>query len=421
MTEIERLKKIIDERMKDNETNLITVHVMRQYTNARLNCDGSGNIKTCTYGEVDRTLCSSAAIKNGQKEYLRKNYQKLDIGIDTRRIGELVLAEYLRGYYKKETGVELSDDNEDKISLILKNVFKDGNDDSGKSCEKKKIKSDTTDITITTKESNRYSANEIKCIADTFIEFFKTTDDFSNKTKWTDFKKEIISRIGKLHNCGHFICLFGRMSTCFIKTIESSVSVADAFGIIKKSYDSSYQSRRELVFGNKYDPDKNPGAANLFDVDIDSPILLEEYCIDVNQMIKNEMKYNGIKTREEAKEIARIIIGIYLEAIFYSNPTGSQKTKYSKPLPELMYITFSQGGNSYGNYFATPVKNPSDAINIFTKKIIPQNYERVGKDKKMLFLSPSYFDKKEEFGITDDIIDVTKSDNDITNFVKDNI
>ena len=331
------------------------------------------------------------------------------------------MAEYLRGYYKKETGVELSDDNEDKISLILKNVFKDGNDDSGKSCEKKKIKSDTTDITITTKESNRYSANEIKCIADTFIEFFKTTDDFSNKTKWTDFKKEIISRIGKLHNCGHFICLFGRMSTCFIKTIESSVSVADAFGIIKKSYDSSYQSRRELVFGNKYDPDKNPGAANLFDVDIDSPILLEEYCIDVNQMIKNEMKYNGIKTREEAKEIARIIIGIYLEAIFYSNPTGSQKTKYSKPLPELMYITFSQGGNSYGNYFATPVKNPSDAINIFTKKIIPQNYERVGKDKKMLFLSPSYFDKKEEFGITDDIIDVTKSDNDITNFVKDNI
>jgi hypothetical protein len=421
MTSIERLKKIIDERMKDNETNIIAVHLMRQYTNARLNCDGSGNIKTCTYGGVDRTLCSSAAIKNGQKEYLRRNYKNLDIGIDTRRIGELVLAEYLRDYYKKETGVELSDDNEDKISLILKNIFKDGNDDSGKSCEKKGRKSDANDITITTKESNRYSANEIKCIADTFVEFFKTLDDFSNKTKWTGFKEEVISRIGELHNCGHFICLFGRMSTCFIKTIESSIAVANAFGVIKKSYDSIYQSRREFVFGNKYDPDKNPGAANLFDIDIDSPLLIEEYSIDVNQMIENEMKYNGIETREEAREIAREIIGIYVEAIFRSNPTGGQKTNSSTPLPELMYVTFSKGGNTYGNYFVTPVRNPSDAINIFTKKIIPQNYEGVGKDKKMLFLSPLYFDRKEEFGITDDIVDTTKSNNDIINFVKDNI
>ena len=87
MTDIERIEKIGDGRMKDNETNIITVHVMRQYINARLNCDGSGNIKTCTYGGVTRTLCSSAAIKNGQKEYLRRNYKNLDIGIDTRRIG----------------------------------------------------------------------------------------------------------------------------------------------------------------------------------------------------------------------------------------------------------------------------------------------------------------------------------------------
>lgn len=420
MTNIERLKKIIDERMKDNETNIITVHVMRQYTNTRLNCDGSGNIKTCTYGEVDRTLCSSAAIKNGQKEYIRKNYEKLDIGIDTRRIGELVLAEYLRNHYKKETGVELSDDNEDKISLILKNIFKDGKDNSEKSCEKKKIKSDTTDITITTKESNRYSANEIKCIADTFIEFFKTTDDFSNKTKWDDFKKEIISRIGKLHNCGHFICLFGRMSTCFIKTIESSIAVANAFGVIKKSYDSIYQSRREFVFGNKYDPDKNPGAANLFDVDIDSPLLLEEYSIDINQMIENEMRYNGIETREEAREIAREIIGIYMEAIFRSNPTGSQKTNSSTPLPMLMYVTFSQGMISYGDIFETPAKNLTDAINTFADEI-RENYEGVGKDKKMLFLRNLYFNKKEEVGITDDIANVTKCDCDIINFVKDNI
>ena len=420
MTDIERIEKIGDGRMKDNETNIITVHVMRQYINARLNCDGSGNIKTCTYGGVTRTLCSSAAIKNGQKEYLRRNYKNLDIGIDTRRIGELVLAEYLRDYYKKQTGIELSDDNEDKISMILKNVFKDGNDDSGKSCEKKDRKSDARDITITTKESNRYSANEVKCIADTFIEFFRTTDDFSNKTKWTDFKEKVISRIGKLHNCGHFICLFGRMSTCFIKTIESSIAVANAFGVVKKSYDSIYQSRREFVFGNKYDPDKNPGAANLFDVDIDSPLLLEEYCIDVNQMIENEMKYNGIETREEAREKAREIIGIYMEAIYRSHPTGGQKTNPSQPLPELMYVTFSQGMTTYGNAFETPAKNLTDAINTFAG-IIQENYEEIERDKKMLFLYHLHFNKKEEFGITDDTGNVTKCGRDIINFVKDNI
>ena len=137
MTEIECIKEIIERRMNDNENNIINVHVLRSYKAARLNCDGVGNIKTITYNGVDRTFCSSAAIKNGQKEYIKQLYKGLDIGRDTRRIGELILAEYLRGYFKKETGVELSDDEEDRILLILKNIFKDGNDKSDSKCNKK--------------------------------------------------------------------------------------------------------------------------------------------------------------------------------------------------------------------------------------------------------------------------------------------
>ena len=424
MTEIEcvkEIKEIIERRMNDNENNIINVHVLRSYKAARLNCDGVGNIKTITYNGVDRTFCSSAAIKNGQKEYIKKLYKGLDIGRDTRRIGELILAEYLRDYFKKETGVELSDDEEDRILLILKNVFKDGNDKSDSKCNKKPKKSSSESISITTKESNKYSVNEIKCIADTFIEFFKTVDDFSNKKLQTNFKDEVIVRIGKLHSCGHLLCLLGRMSTCFIKTINSSVSVAGAFSVIEEAYNSSYQSRRETVFGNKYDPYKNPGAANLFDIDISSPLLLEEYSIDIDQMIENEMRYNGIETREGARELARLIIGIYMEAIYWSNPTGGRNSYYSESEPILMYVTFGQRRNTYDKDFRIPAKDPTDALNTFIDSAIIRSNEGIKEEKKKLFLCPSYFDKKEEFGLTDENVSVTYKEKDIMDFVKENI
>lgn len=267
MTNIERLKKIIDERMKDNETNIIAVHVIRSYCATRLDCDKFGNIKTCTYGGVTRTLCSSAAIKNGQMEYIKKLYKEL----------------------------------------------------------------------------------------------------------YTDAYK-------------HLVCLFGN------KSVESSVSIAYAFGTTEESFE----------FG------------------ISSPLLLEEYSIDIDQMIENEMRYNGIETREGAREIARLIIGIYMETIYWSHPTDSQKDNLSTPEPTFMYVTFSKGMTSYGDIFETPAKNLTDAINTFADEI-RENYEGVGKDKKMLFLSPLYFDRKEEFGLTDDNVNVTYKEKDIIDFVKDNI
>ena len=45
----------------------------------------------------------------------------------------------------------------------------------------------------------------------------------------------------------------------------------------------------------------------------------------------------------------------------------------------------------------------------------------VKEEKKKLFLCPSYFDKKEEFGLTDENVSVTYKEKDIMDFVKENI
>jgi len=405
--ERKEIQRVMNSRLvKNNAKNIYTVAVIREFPVSCLNCGEDHQIKNVEFNGT-RQLISSASTKNGIKDYIDRMYPGLHDCIDTRRVGTLV------GESVKRI-VDIDDAGLSNISKIVIGAIKD------------KSKEDASNVDASEDSSNTEKSEEYilkncvrisNSVEEELVKAFMTLvgDNISNIgnlsakeiNNYTKEYKKVIESIDNA-NVGDWECMLGGNQVGgFFTSVNSAVSVANGISLDTFKGESHTGSRREelLVRGS------DVGAAGLFNLPVSSPTMLLTYTFDVNTFIDNEMNFNGVTDRKIAIEKFKNIFAAFLDAIFYSAPTGKQNTDMSHPRPALVFISAGNMGSDYRDIFSKTIDYDRDC-SVIDKAVDRLIDYRIVNDEEVDFVT----DKNEHgyIGYLYTDRDYNKYDNDVS-------
>ena len=304
---------------------LIEFHILKNYPPTNLNRDETGSPKSCFFGGSQRGRISSQCLKNTWRR--SENFKKLDLGIKTRYLPELVAIE-LR---KRGVAGEYIEAAKLKITGF-------GNKDSKESDDLK------------TSQIMAFSAEDIIAVTDVVeasIKATESTKDFEKITakQWKDSMKDVRVRPITLD-----IAMFGRMITDdSFADVEASMQVAHAISTNEVNSESDFFTAIDDL-KNQFSTDS--GSAMMGDTDFNSCCYYIYASLDTEQLIGN------LKNSPNALKIAKTILPILIETMVFSNPSGKQNSFAGNVYPGLVCVECKKKKIpiSYVNAFEIPVK-----------------------------------------------------------------
>jgi len=322
---------------------LIEFHILKNYPPTNLNRDETGSPKSCFFGGSQRGRISSQCLKSTWRR--AEDFNKLDLGIRTRYLPELVALEL----EKRGTATEFIEAAKKKISGF-------GNK-----------KGDETDDGRTT-QIMFFSNDDVQAVTDVVEKSINECQDVKEfdkikATQWQDKLKAVKVRPITLD-----IALFGRMITDdSFADVEAAMQVAHAISTNEVNMESDFFT---AVDDLKERFSKDAGAAMMDDTDFNSCCYYIYASLDAAQLSGN------LKNSPDALQIAQNIVPVLVEAMAYSNPSGKQNSFAGNIYPSLICVECKEKNIpiSYANAFEIPIKGSNG------KGLSKQSIENLAKE-----------------------------------------
>lgn len=316
---------------------LVEIHLLKNFAPSNLNRDITGAPKSCYFGGVERGRISSQSLKRSIRfsEYMKSCYDNGMLGTRTREVHLLVLDELKsRGNFDY---TPYEDDIEDLMQLEKKDKKKKKNNSKKESDEKLNKEKQKKVIRL-------YSKEDIIAIADVIEK------NYINGIFDIDLEEEL-SQTVSVRPISLDIALFGRMATDNrFSNVEASVQMAHAISTHQVLVESDF-------FIATDDLEKrlsNLGAAHLSDFDYNSCCYYMYTNLDLN-LLESNLKNNT--SIEDMKLYIQDVVGSYIKAFCYTNPSAKQNAMASSPLPSLVLVEVKDINIplSYSDAFVKPV------------------------------------------------------------------
>lgn len=313
---------------------VIDIHALQTLPPSLINRDDTGAPKSAVFGGVPRQRVSSQSWKRAIRKDFEANFDPSYVGLRTRRVVDLVVAE-IKKLQEADGGEVWSDERATKDATAL---FKSAGiktveqttkvtDDNG----------DETDRTLRPQTgyllflSPRQIENAARAVID------------ADGTKIG--KKDAGALLNQEHSVD--IAMFGRMvADDATYNVDASVQVGHSLGIHESEPEFDYFT----AVDDAVEDNDETGAGMIGTIQMMSSTLYRFATIDVESLAEN------LGSRSAAEEAA----GAFVDSFIRSLPTGKQNTFAHNTLPELVYVTVRNDRSiSLVNGFEEPVSGDS--------------------------------------------------------------
>lgn len=313
---------------------VIDVHALQTLPPSLINRDDTGAPKSAVFGGVPRQRVSSQSWKRAIRKDFEANFDTSYVGLRTRRVVDLVVAEITK--LQEADGIEVwSDERATKDATAL---FKSA---GIKTVEQptKVVDDDGEETDRTLRPQTGYllflSPRQIEKAARAVID--------ADGAKIG--KKDAAALLNQEHSVD--IAMFGRMvADDATYNVDASVQVGHALGIHESEPEFDYFT----AVDDAVEDNQETGAGMIGTIQMMSSTLYRFATIDVESLSENL----GSRSAAEAAAVA------FVDSFIRSLPTGKQNTFAHNTLPELVYVTVRNDRSiSLVNAFEEPVSGDS--------------------------------------------------------------